>query len=62
MAKSKISESATMSVQEARAILGVSVNALYRAVQSGQVPSVRIGTRVLIPRAWLQRELSGQSK
>jgi len=60
MARKQLSESATVSVRQAQQILGcdqISLNALYRAVASGSVPSVRIGTRVLIPKAWLQRQL-----
>jgi hypothetical protein len=57
------SESATMSVREAHQLIGpdkISLNALYRAVQMGQVPSIKCGSRVLIPRAWIIRQLAGK--
>jgi len=38
------------SVTELATILGVGKNTAYRAVQTGQIPSVRIGKRYLIPR------------
>jgi hypothetical protein len=51
-----------VSVRELQVLLGsdqISLNALYRAVQNGSVPSVRIGTRVLIPRRWVDAKLRG---
>ena len=38
------------SVTELATILGVCRSTAYRAVQTGQIPSVRIGRRYLIPR------------
>jgi len=46
-----------MSVEEAAALLGISRTAAYEAVRRGQIPSRRIGRRIVIPvpmmRAWL---------
>ena len=39
----------TVSVTEAAEILGISRNLAYQAVQTGQIASVRIGRRLLIP-------------
>ena len=47
------------SVDEARKQLGLSRGLMYEAVRTGQVPSVRIGRRILIPRASLERLLEG---
>jgi excisionase family DNA binding protein len=47
------SECVTMTVEEAARILGISRNSAFRAVQRGQLPSIRIGRRILVPRARL---------
>ena len=46
-----------LSVEEVRKLLGLSRGLMYEAVRSGQLPSVRIGRRILIPRAALKRLL-----
>jgi excisionase family DNA binding protein len=38
--------------------LGVGKNAIYEAARRGQIPTVRIGRRILVPRAALDRLLS----
>jgi excisionase family DNA binding protein len=48
---------ATCSVQDAAAILGVSNWAVYRAIERGDIGSIRIGRRILIPTARLLDEL-----
>ena len=40
-------------------ILGLGRNATYKAVNNGQIPVVRIGRRLLVPRAALDRLLAG---
>ena len=45
---------ATFSVEEAAAILGIGRNTAYTAIKTGQLPCVRIGGRLLIPRAALE--------
>jgi excisionase family DNA binding protein len=50
-------ERKTCSVAEAAKILGISRNTAYDAVKSGQVPIVKIGRRLLVPRAALERML-----
>jgi excisionase family DNA binding protein len=59
MKKSKGGGSETVSVRELQILLGISLNAIYRAVKNGDVPSVRIGTRLLIPRRWVDAKLRG---
>jgi len=44
---------ATMTIPEAAALLGISRSAAYRAVTRGEIPSVRIGRRLLVPTAKL---------
>ncbi len=43
-------EAQALSVAEAAAILGLSRVTTYRAVRRGDLPSFRIGGRILIPR------------
>jgi len=40
-----------LTVEEARTWLGISRGLMYEAIRQGQVPSIRIGRRILIPRA-----------
>ena len=46
-----------LTVEKARQQLGLSRGLMYEAVRRGQIPSIRIGRRILIPRAGLQRLL-----
>jgi excisionase family DNA binding protein len=48
-------ERLTYSVEEAAAVLGISRAFAYEAVQRGDIPHLRIGRRILIPRSALQR-------
>jgi len=48
------------SVDEARMLLGLSRGLIYEAIRRGEIPSLRIGKRILIPRAALQRLLDGK--
>lgn len=45
----------TLTVSEAAQVLGVSRSALYKLVLSGDVPSLKIGARRLVPTAGLRR-------
>jgi excisionase family DNA binding protein len=47
----------TYSVAEAAQRLGLNRDTAYRAVHSGTIPSLRIGGRLLIPRAALDKML-----
>jgi excisionase family DNA binding protein len=50
---------ATVSVPEAAKILGVGRNQGYEGVKKGQIPVIRIGKRLLVPLAALERMLQG---
>jgi excisionase family DNA binding protein len=50
---------ATLSVEEAAGILGVGRSAAYAAARRGEIPTIKIGRRVLVPRAAPERLLSG---
>ena len=41
-------------VKEVATILGVSVSLIYAAVQSGEIPSRRIASRILIPVSFVE--------
>ncbi|MFN3706961.1 helix-turn-helix domain-containing protein [Microcella sp.] len=49
----------TLTVTEAAQLLGIGRNTAYSAVQRGDLPSLRIGGRVLIPTARLLALLEG---
>jgi excisionase family DNA binding protein len=49
----------TYTVTEAAALLGIGRSAAYEAARSGQLPTIRIGKRVLVPVAALERLLAG---
>ena len=44
----------TYSVDEAAEILGISRASAYEAVRKGEIPHIKIGKRILIPRSFLQ--------
>ena len=50
----------TLTIAEAAAELGVSRNTAYEAARKGQLPTIRIGRLLLVPRAALERMLSGE--
>lgn len=47
----------TLDVPEAARVLGIGRNATYDGVRRGEIPHVRIGGRILIPREALERML-----
>jgi excisionase family DNA binding protein len=52
----------TLTVEEAAATLGISRAFAYEAVRRGEIPSIRIGRRVLVPQAALARMLGDQEE
>ena len=54
-----MTERLTLTVVEAADLLGVSRNSLYEAVRRGEVPHLRIGRRIVIPRRQLEGLLDG---
>ncbi len=51
-------ESLAVSVTEAARLLGVGRTLAYRCVRTGELPSVTLGGRILIPRSALERIVS----
>ena len=52
----------TYTVDEAAELLGIGRNGAYEGVRSGQIPSIRIGKRILVPKAALERMLAGKDE
>jgi excisionase family DNA binding protein len=50
---------ATFSVDEAGQILGISRSAAFQAANNREIPVIRIGRRLLVPRAALEQLLGG---
>jgi excisionase family DNA binding protein len=53
---------ATYTVEEAAEILGVSRNSAYQAVRAGELPALKIGKRLLVPKAAFEQLLAGGEK
>lgn len=53
-------ERATYSVPEAAAILGCSRSHYYLLFSRGEVPGLRCGNRIVVPRLQLDRYLNGE--
>ena len=47
------------SVAEAGKLLNLSRGSMYEGVRTGQIPSIKIGRRILVPHAALDRLLEG---
>ncbi len=51
-------ERPTLSVDAVAAILGVDRKTVYAAINSGELPCLRVGRRILIPTTWLAARIS----
>jgi excisionase family DNA binding protein len=47
----------TYQISEAAKLLGIGRNHAYEAAKRGEIPAIKIGRRVLVPRAALDRML-----
>lgn len=56
----KDTERRTLSVPEAGARLGIGRDAAYNAAHRGEIPTIRIGRRLLVPRDQLDALLAGE--
>jgi excisionase family DNA binding protein len=52
----------TMTVEAAARELGISRNTAYECARNGQIPTVRLGRRLLVPRAALEAMLRGEGR
>lgn len=62
MSKQQQEERLTLTVNEVARLLGLSRGATYEAVRTGQIPSIRIGRRIIIPRVALVKLLEEAGK
>jgi excisionase family DNA binding protein len=51
------SERKTLTVEEAGRILGISRGAAYARAEDGSIPTIRLGKRLLVPKAALDKLL-----
>jgi excisionase family DNA binding protein len=49
----------TLTIPQAAKRLGVSRNSAYQAARRGEIPTIKIGKRILVPVAALERKLEG---
>jgi excisionase family DNA binding protein len=54
-------ERRTYKIEEAGKLLGIGRNQAYEAAKSGQIPTIRIGKRLLVPKAKFDRILAGEA-
>ena len=52
-------EKRTYSIPEVAKVLGIGRTAAYEAARTGEIPTIRIGKRILVPDAALERLLAG---
>jgi excisionase family DNA binding protein len=50
-------ESPTLTVEQAGVLLGISRCSAYAAAKSGEIPTLRVGRRLLVPTATFRRML-----
>ena len=48
----------TRTIPEVAKVLGIGRNAAYEAARTGQIPTIRIGGRILVPLAALEKLLA----
>lgn len=49
----------TLTVDEVARCLGIGRNSAYEAISRGEIPVIRVGKRLLVPKAALAKMLSG---
>jgi len=50
----------TLTVDETAKILGVGRNSAYEAIARGEIPVVKVGKRLLVPKVALEKLLNGR--
>ena len=51
----------TLSVEETAKLIGIGRNSAYEAVARGEIPVIRVGKRLLVPKAQLEKLLAGET-
>lgn len=62
MDASTTEERRTYNVDEAGQMLGIGRGAAYEAARRGEIPVIRIGRRMLVPRVAFDRLLNGEGE
>ena len=52
----------TLTVDETAKILGIGRNSAYEAIARGEIPVVKVGKRLLVPKAALEKLLNGTQR
>jgi excisionase family DNA binding protein len=52
----------TLTIAEAAELLGISRNSAYEAARRGELPTIRLGRRLLVPKRRLERMLDAESE
>lgn len=50
----------TVTIKEAAKMLGIGESLAYEAARSGQIPTIKIGRRLLVSKAGLERMIAGE--
>jgi excisionase family DNA binding protein len=51
----------TYKIEEAARLLGIGRNQAYLAAKTGELPIIKMGARLLVPKAALDRMLAGEA-
>jgi len=51
----------TLTVTECAKLLGIGRNSAYEAISRGEIPVIRVGKRLLVPKTALAKMLSGDN-
>jgi len=54
-------ERQTVTIGEFADVVGIHLNTAYRAAKRGEIPVIRVGGRLLVPKAVLMRILAGDT-
>jgi excisionase family DNA binding protein len=54
-------ERPTLTVDAVAEILGLDRKTVYTAINSGELPSIRVGRRILVPTSWLAARITPDS-
>jgi excisionase family DNA binding protein len=60
MSEGASAETSTATVREVAREIRVGLNQTYAAIKRGDIPAIRVGRRVLVPRSWLKRLRDGE--
>jgi excisionase family DNA binding protein len=53
-----VGDKLTLTVEEAAKLLGIGRNLCYDRVKTGEIPAIKIGRRLLVPRSALEKLLN----